>query len=178
MNDGAPLPPGTCLTAAAADFQIKTLSSGLRDVRWKWRKGEAFAQSDLGNPEVDTPYALCIFDRSAGVPRLVASVAIDPNQRWVSKAPKGYTYKDADGLDDGVSNARFKTGADGRTAAQINAKGANLPAILPFGTAAYFDQDPRVTVELRNGSGACWSTEFVSESTRLNDGGRFKAKAP
>ena len=48
-----------------------------------------------------------------------------------------------------------------------------MPA--PHGATELFDQDPRVTVQLRNNeTSTCWTSEFTSGAK--NDGGQYKAK--
>jgi hypothetical protein len=52
----------------------------------------------------------------------------------------------------------------------VKGKGVNVP-LPPLPLA----QDPTVTVQLRNGSGACWMAHY--SSAVVNDATRFKGRA-
>jgi hypothetical protein len=51
------------------------------------------------------------------------------------------------------------------------------PVPVPLGGGAYFDQDPRVTVQLVNSDNTCWTSEFTSADTVKNTEAQFKALA-
>ena len=145
----------------------------------KWRKGDGFDQSSLGRPDVDTAYALCIYDHLTAVPELAGSFTIGPDSSWLNKDPKGYVYNDKDAIQDGVAKVRLKTGVDGKTQAQLHAKGFNVPMPVPVSPSGpYFHAEPNVTVQLLSEAGACWTSEFTRAAARKNDGEQFKAKAP
>jgi hypothetical protein len=175
VSDCTPAPKTGCFEAERAQLQVKTDADPARDqLSWKWQRGEALFQADLGNPATTTTYYLCIYDQTAATPALVGTVQVDPSAAWTSKDPKGFNYKDKLGVEDGVQKAKLKTGAAGKTQAQVKAKGVNLPTLTPFGGGAYFDADPSVVVQLMTSEGQCWTTEFTSATT--NTESQFKAK--
>jgi len=90
---------------------------------WKWQRGAALVQSDLGDPATVTTYYLCIYDQTGSTPALVGDLRIDPNAAWASKDPKGLSYKDKLGAEDGVQKGKLKTGVAGKSQAQVKAKG-------------------------------------------------------
>lgn len=136
----------------------------------------AFDKADLGDPTVDTDYALCIWDQTASVPSLAAALDIAPGIAWTDKSPKGLLYKDKTATGDGVNIAKFKPGVAGKTLAQVKAKGANVPVPVSVSSEVTMTQDPSVIVQLRNGAGLCLHTEFAPEHTKKNDGTNFQAK--
>ena len=122
-------------------------------------------------------YSLCIYDETASSPNLVAGLAIAPSTKWVTKDPKGFQYKDKLGTEDGVTKAKLKTGAAGKSQAQVQAKGAAIPMPAPFSMTEIFDQDTEVIVQLINDeTSTCWTSAFTTNTK--NDGVQFKAKAP
>jgi len=167
---------GGCLTSEHASLLVRDKAgTDLDQIKWKWAKGDAFAQSDLGAPATTTTYSLCLYDSTAGANALVATVRIDPNAAWTDADPKGWKYKDVSGAEDGVRKALLKTGESARTKAQVLAKGEALVVPVPVG-AEYFDEDPRVVAQLVNDeTQACWSSVF--ESASKNVAGLYKAKA-
>jgi hypothetical protein len=172
-----PEPRSGCFLADGAQLQLKLNANPARSqLAWKWQRGDAFAQMDLGEPATTTHYYLCIYDQAASVAELVEDLLIDPSTAWTSKDPKGLIYKDKPGGEDGVQQVKIKTGAATKTQAQLKAKGTNLTMPIPVGGGVYFDQDPSVVVQLANSVNACWTSEFTS-STKNSDT-EYKAKAP
>ena len=145
------LPTG-CLLPLKAQLQIQHGADPTRDkLKWKWSKGDAFTQTEVGAPAMDTDYRLCIYDRSAGVTRLAAELLVPPGASWVDQDPKGAKYVDKTGSAVGVQQLQVKTGADLRTKAQVKAGGVSLaPELAPFSGSEFFDQDPSVSVLLVN----------------------------
>ena len=87
-------PSGTCVDGDAS-FQVKDKADDAKDqLKWKWKKGNAIAQVDLGDPVATAVYSLCVYDSTATIDSLAASIRVEPNASWVSKDPKGYQYKD------------------------------------------------------------------------------------
>jgi hypothetical protein len=177
------LPPGlcgatpltTCRVAGKSAFQVKDKTGATKDqIKWSWKKGAAFTVEDLADPAGTTSYALCIYDRSAGVPSLVMGLPVPPSGLWKSKGSKGWSYADQAGTFAGVQKLALKSGSDGKTKAQVMAKGANLPMSLPFTAEQFFASDPGVTVQLINSNGTCWASEFTKASK--NTPQLFKAK--
>ncbi len=173
-------PAAGCLVAAKASFQISDKADDSKDkLKWKWVKGDAFAQFDLGDPTATTSYRLCIFDQVAGVAQFAGKLEIAaPNGAWLDKAPRGWLYKDKSRAIDGVDKIKLKPGDSGKTQAQLSAKGAILGAVLPGPVGAqYFFQDTDVVVQLVNDpEGQCWETTLAVATKNLDD--RYKAKAP
>jgi hypothetical protein len=170
-------PLNGCLTAGKISFQVKDhpTDDSKDQLKWKFVRGAAVAQADLGNPSATTTYRLCVYDTVSGADALAGEVVIGPNANWDDKNPQGWKYKDRDGLEDGVGGAQIKTGIGGKSKAQVKAKGANVPTPAPVSGTKFFTQDPRVTVQLMNdATPTCWTTEFT-ESKR-NDPAQYKAK--
>jgi hypothetical protein len=62
----------------------------------------------------------------------------------------------------------LKAGIDGRAKVMIKGKGENLSlSVLPLA------QDERVSVQLSNSEGVCWSADYLAPALR-NDSGQFK----
>ena len=74
-------------------------------------------------------------------------------------------------------SAQLKTGAAGRSAVRLVAKGPYLYVPPPISATEFFAQDSRVIVQLINDeTGLCWSSEFPTAIR--NDGAAFKAATP
>lgn len=176
VNSQTPRDVGTCLVAPSTKFQIKNSARAGKDkLLWQWGGGEAFAQADLGTPNVDTAYTLCVYDETATASSVKASIDIAPSATlWQSKDPSGVQYTDKAGTSDGLRKAQLKTGDAGNTKVRIGAAGPNLLLPTPAG-ASFFSQDPNVVVQLINGAGKCWTSQFTRDDTRSNDAGLFKA---
>jgi len=175
-NAQEPLDPMTCLGSLQAQFQVKNSSDPSKNqMKWKWGKGELLDQNMLGAPNVDTEYALCVYDTSAGIASLKTTLTVDPSAFWVSKAPKGWNYKDKTGTSDGVTGVQLKTGAAEKAKAQVKARGLNIPMPVPL-MSQYFDQDPSVVVQLISSEGLCLTSSFTAASKNIPT--QFKAKAP
>ena len=180
-NAAEPIDAGLCLVAQKSQLQVRSNANPDKNqLKWKWVKGDAFDQALLGSPDVDTEYVLCVYDANAAVRSLATAVVVAPGGAWQSKAPKGWKYKDKSGTSDGAQQVQLKTGAAGKTKAQLKARGLNLPMPVPFSPNKYFKQDPSVIVQLVNGTGTCWTSEFspAGNGTKKNDGEQFKAKSP
>ena len=177
VNAEAPLDPSSCFVAPLTKFQVKdSATAGSDTLSWQWGRGDAFDQADLGTPLAATTYTLCVYDKTATVPSLAASIDITASSTlWADKDPKGLGYKDKAGSSDGVTSALLKTGADGKTKLKLKAGGAGL--LLPAAAGAtFFDQSPDVVVQLVNSEGSCWTSAFDAADTTKNDAGGFKAK--
>jgi hypothetical protein len=116
-----------------------------------------------------------VYDSTADVDALVTSVEVFADPIWVDKTPKGWSYKDKAGTQDGVGKLQLKPGVEDKSKAQLSAKGASAPLPAPVGGGNYFEQDPRVTVQLVNSDGTCWTSEFGDSDTSKNDEAQFKA---
>ena len=124
-------------------------------------------------------YTLCIYDETGGVPSLATSLTIEPNLNWDDKNPKGFSYKDTAGAEDGVTKANLKTGAVEKASVSVSAKGLNIPMPAPVSLTEFFDLDTTVTVQLVNDeTSTCWTSEFTAAGMKKNDPTQFKAKTP
>jgi cysteine-rich repeat protein len=129
--------------------------------------------ASVGNPTVDTSYAVCIYDETANVPALAARIDVPAGAGWQAINPTRFQYKDATGSVNGVQRLRV----DGKTngsKVQLHAKGSNLPLPGPVATDRYFARDNEVIVQLRNTVGGCWHLSLSSE--QKNTATEFKAK--
>jgi hypothetical protein len=149
---------------------------------WKWLKGPALLQSDLGDPVNDgTSYELCVYD-SAG---LVTSVQLlggglcDGSPCWKAISDKGYKFKDPDKLQDGVLKLMLKGSLSaGKSKIILKGKDGNLPIpTLPL------DDSVSVTTQLKRvGSPMCWQAVYpgpgITNSFNVGSGGQFKDKIP
>jgi cysteine-rich repeat protein len=167
VSTGAPVDAGTCYGAAKAKLKIGDAAEvGADKLSWKWIKGDAFEQPALGEPDVDTRYALCVYDMLADVPSLAASIVVEPSGLWTTRAPKGWSYKDTSGSSSGATKVAIKTSAvDGKTKIVFAAGGAGLLLPGSVGGDEYFHQDGSVLVQLLSEGGECWSSEFVAASS-------------
>jgi hypothetical protein len=171
------VPVTGCITGESASVHYKDNSEDSKDqIKWKLSRGGAVDQSALGDPVGTSTYSLCFYDETASTAALIGGVDIAPSNKWVSKAPKGFDYKDTAGASEGVMKAKLKTGAAGKSKAQVRAKGMNIPMPTPFGSE-FFDQETKVIVQLVNDQNStCWSTEFTS--AKKNTASQFKATLP
>lgn len=177
------LPPGElcgampltiCRLAGKVAFQVKDKSGDSKDqVKWTWQNGEEFTADYIGDPLATTSYALCVYDRSAGVPSLSMSMIVAPNGGWKSKGSKGWSYKDAAGTFAGIQKLQLKAGGAGTTKAQVKAHGANIPMPLPYSAEQFFANDQGITVQLVNSNGTCWTSELTN--AKKNTPQLFKA---
>lgn len=172
-----PLDPVSCLVGLQSKLQIKDSGTAGKDkLSWQWSKGEAFDQASLGAPLESTGYTLCVYDTTASVSSLKASITVAASPvLWTSKDPKGLAYKDRTGISGGATKALIKTGLDGKTKVKLSAGGDNL--VLPGAVGdTYFEQDPNVLVQLVNDEGTCWTSQFSAGDTKKNLAESFKAQ--
>ncbi len=171
-----PLSSG-CLEAGKASFAVADNANDEKDsIKWKWIKGAEVLAEDLGDPNSSTSYALCVYDHSSGAPTLSASLVVPASGLWDDNLPKGVLYKDRTAFASGVTKVNLRTGATGKSKAQLGAKGVNVPMPAAYGPAEMFDADPDVTVQLVNTTGSCWTSSF--STITKNTSALFKAKAP
>jgi cysteine-rich repeat protein len=127
----------------------------------------------VGNPTVDTDYALCIYDETAHVPVLAARIDVAAGAGWQAIDPTRFQYKDAAGSVNGVQRLRIDGKPKG-SKVLLNAKGLNVPLPGPVASDRYFARDPHVVVQLRNTVGGCWTLSLSSD--KQNTATEFKAK--
>jgi hypothetical protein len=171
-----PEPEAGCRQPALAGKGVLLLKDAALDRRdklvWKWIKGSATAQQDLGDPLTDTHYLLCLYDESASPqPRLLAVI---PPDRLCGTKPcwkrikKGFKYRDKLLAPDGVQLVVLTFGPAPKAKIIVKGKGENLdPPALPL--------VPKVTMQLHNAAGVCWEAGYTNPKLNLPD--RFKARA-
>jgi hypothetical protein len=136
---------------------------------FKWLKG---AQSDLsafGDPLNTADYALCLY---TGPHRAALTHLSIPHHaaKWQPLSTRGYRYKDKGGSADGVTKLLLKSGAAGKSMAQVKGKGVNMP------DPTFSNLPVPVTAQLVNSqTNACFEAVFESSDVRKNDSGHFLA---
>ncbi|MFQ5666423.1 MAG: choice-of-anchor Q domain-containing protein [Candidatus Binatia bacterium] len=152
---------------------LKDKNPDRRDlVLWKWTKGEETQLPDLGDPRTDTDYALCVYDQSAATQPLLripvpAASLCSGHPCWKATGT-GYRYRDRSGAAAGVRSLLLQAAESGRAKVVLRAKGSAVP--LPT-----LQLTPPVTVQLRNGAGACWGATYTTP--RTNQADRFDARS-
>jgi cysteine-rich repeat protein len=171
-------PSASCLLPGSTKLDIIDKLDDSKDkIKWKWLKGDATLLADFGDPLGSTQYTLCIYDESAAVPTLTTSLTVPANGAWKPNS-KGFKYSDKTLNFDGVRKIGLKLGPAGKAKVDVFAKGANIdPPLVPFDGASFYDQDGKVTVQLINSVGKCWSSDFPVPALK-NDVDKFKDKNP
>jgi cysteine-rich repeat protein len=171
-------PATACLLPGKSLIDIVDKTDDGKDkLKWRWQKGEETLLTDFGNPATGTEYTLCVYDTSANVPSLEASLEVPPGVLWLPAGSNGYKYKDTSAVTDGVKKVQLKAGPLGKAKVSLQATGLNIPMPTPFSLTQQREQDPEVVVQLINDLGFCWSTTFVAPALE-NDADRFKDKTP
>jgi len=169
-------PLAACHTAQKAQLRLAGgADPARRQLRWSWKKGDEVAIGELGDPSTTTPHGFCIYDGVDGAPSLALQALVPPGAAW-SGGAKGWKYRDKTGAASGVASIALKAGSAGKAGASLQARGANVPEVVPDDGSELFDQDPAVTVQLLGGAGACWTSEFLPDGTQRNDAAEFRAK--
>ncbi len=169
-------PRGDCRTPVvpgAASLSLREQAVDAKDsLQWKWSRGGATAQSDLGDPTTTTRFDLCLYD---GTSTLVASAAAPAGgvcggrPCWSPKSG-GFRYGEKGLVPNGLAAIDLRTGTEGR--ARIVVKGKGAPLALPALPIAMLP----LTIQLANDVGTCWSAIYDT-NVRANDAGTFKAKS-
>jgi hypothetical protein len=150
---------------------------GSDQVKWKWTTGDETTFAELGAPLTVDDYALCVYDASSTLLLKMTAPAGGPcgtKPCWKqlgSAIPKGYKYKDADGLPDDLDGLTLKAGAVGKAKMSMKGKGANVP-MPQLGAFAL-----PLTTQLQHEGGGCWEATFSSTGVSVNTPALFKAKA-
>ena len=159
-------PDPSCSTASSASLALEDSSKPGKDsVKFKWKKGPEDS-SGAGNPDVDTTYALCVYD---GLSALVADGELPGTPAWVAKGDTKLVYKDKEGLTDNVTGGQVVDSNDALSMS-MNLGGAGLA--LNLGT----ELDAPVTAQIRTSTGGCFGGAFDTADIKKNDGGKFIAK--
>lgn len=161
-----------------AALQVRNNDDDRKDhIRWRWvlNGTEPVLFSDFGDPT--TRFSLCLYDSTADVATLVARLTIEPSDDWVSRAQKGWDYRDALGSQSGVTKVRMRAGDWKAAKLLVVAKGSNAPLPNPISDTRYFNEDTFVTVQLvTDSSWGCWYSDLWSGITMDNNGTTFRAK--
>jgi hypothetical protein len=179
-----PLPASACHATTQpqrALLRIKDRTPDTGDqLAWSWLEGAATTRAQLGDPVAgETSYTLCLYDDTAGTSSLVTSGTVPAGGTcagrpcWSANA-SGLRYADKNLARKGVKLIRLKAGAAGSASVTWLAKGDNLDftslaPLLPF------DQSPKVTVQMTNSDGECWTAAY-SAPARANDHDGFVDK--
>lgn len=173
-----PAPQAGCRAPARAGkavFLLKDKAPDKKDkLLWKWLKGTATSQADLGAPLATTGYTLCVYDASASAQPLILAMAPPAGTCagkpcWKS-VKGGFKYKDKELTPDGLQFLLARSGAALSAKVIVKGKGTNLgvPA-LPL--------SPPVTVQLKRNDdpSICWTATYSTPIKNLPE--QFKARA-
>lgn len=162
------LPPGGASTLA--------MTNGLDDrdkkdgLAWQW---SARGASDFGDPLATDAYALCVYTEADDLwPPLRYAAPIPAGGLCRGKpcwkaTGGGFKYGSHDGAPGGVTSLSLKQ-SGGKTKIQLKGRGPHLGGmhLLPI--------EFPIVVQLRNGSGTCWSSTFTGAP--VNDREKVKTK--
>jgi hypothetical protein len=128
-------------------------------VTWKWSPGDATSTEEFGDPLTSDDYALCVFDQEGGADHLIMSAVAPHGTSWTPNA-RGFKYRDATLLPDGIQRITLKAGEAGKAKISVKGRGPNLglPPILSAVTLP-------VTVQLQGPDGACWDALYTVAQT-------------
>jgi len=192
-------PSGSCVAAPhptcqqmdpSGAFKLMFLNTAARDTaQWKGKgmlapggpPDTGYAYRLFGAPDVDTDYALCVFDPSSALLFRAEAPAgtCDASPCWKRRGEDFetvgvFTYRDPDRTPDGIRGARlFRRTDTGLTSLQMRGGGPNLSS-RPFGIPTLPLTLP-VRVQLQSRDGQCFETTHstvVSNSTE-----RFVSKS-
>jgi hypothetical protein len=173
----AAAPRPSCVVADGAKIRIRDRESDAADhVQWSWRSPRPHASAVFGDPGATTRYALCVFDRVAGVPASAGAFALPAGAGWQAQAG-GWAYRDRSGAADGIRAVRLQAGPKGAKMSLV-AKGAGVPLPAPRHPYRLFAQDPALTVQLVRDDGTCWESTFTPAANRWHVATRFEARVP
>jgi cysteine-rich repeat protein len=175
---GVAAPAPTCRSATNGLVQLRDREPDTQDsLQWKWTKGDLTTLADLGDPvNGTTRYDFCVYDESAGVPTVAFRATVPAGGTCGTKpcwkAGTSLRYDDRAAAAGGIRKLVLRPGVQGQARIQVKGKGEVL--VLPGLPLA---QAPRVTVQLRSGTGACWGASYAPPA-RTNDGEQFKDGLP
>jgi DNA-binding beta-propeller fold protein YncE len=177
----APAPLAGChvpTRSGAASLMVIDQAGERDQLKLRWTRGTAVTRAELGEPDVSTEYAVCVYD--AAGPQPVTSLLVPPGIScfrdgletfptlcWEWRA-QGFAYRNRERTPDGVALMSVKPGGDGETSLRVQAnKGAVPPLGLPL--------DAPVVVQVQAGNGTCWEARF--SNLTVNDGTKLVARS-
>ncbi len=157
-------PASGCRLAGKSALGMKPGDNG--KLQWKWGNGENTYCTDVGAPNVDTEFDLCVYDGSGGgAYDLASQFSLPASTLWTQKNCD-WTYTDKAGNFDGLKKIKIKTGEPGRSSIGLKA-GAMGPIPTPVSMTEYVNMDPDVVVQLHNSLGVCWESRFDTAKRNL-----------
>jgi hypothetical protein len=184
-----PIAPPACAAAPLAGCKQPTLKfKGRLSVKdkdpdkgdslvWKWVRGTATSEGEVGDPLADESYTVCLYDGGgtlASTSEVVPGGTCGGRPCWkpLGNPPgsKGYKYVNKTGNADGVKRAIVKPGAEGKAKVIVKAGGVALDVLSPPFALP-------VTAQLVGSAGTCWSAQFRAEGVLKNVPGIFAGKA-
>jgi uncharacterized delta-60 repeat protein len=152
--------------AAPGRSQVKLDSrKETRVLKWRWKRGDATTEAEIGRPDVDADLVLCLYDESNGPPSLVFE-SVAPSAGvcagapcWREKGPR-FMYKDRDATPRGLTSVSIKGGDSGRSEIAVDGRGSRLP-FLPIPAPLPF------RLQLQSSTGACWGAVFSAPSSSV-----------
>jgi len=175
-------PPPACSPAPLAGCTVGSKSrlsmrhrppAGQDRLSWRFR-GAAVDPADLGDPRVDTRFALCFYASTPASLEVPAGSLCsgDPCWRGLGRPPgsKGFRYWDPAAATDGVSRVLLHPGDVRQGRADLDGRGdqLTLPA-LPVGFP--------LRVQLQGGNGSCFEATFSAAGVTRNDARLFLGRA-
>lgn len=144
-----PTPRDGCDTPGKSALLIK--DDGASKLSWTFSKGAvARVLADFGNPATSTTYTLCLYDAGARV----GQAKVPFGAAWRA-SKSGYKYV----ARDGVTRVLLKSGAAGKTKAQVKGRGLSFPGLTPVSQPIDF------TVQLiSDANSVCWSDGYHAAS--------------
>ena len=164
-------PSSSCAASPKSRITMKGSTTNPKIV-WKWTNGTT-SLAEIGQPNMDTDYALCAYLDGARVigDSISSGGTCDGRPCWKATGATGYRYKSRDGNADGVTKVKLREG-DGKAKILIKGSGDNLN--LPTLPMAF---GGNLLIQLVRADGAgCWESNFTS--FQRNDEFLFKAKLP
>ncbi|MCC6849038.1 MAG: DUF4360 domain-containing protein [Deltaproteobacteria bacterium] len=172
VHDASPLT--TCLVAPKGKLQISNDADDAKDkLILQMQNAPGLTPADFGDPTSSDGYRACLF----GPDGLLMSAEISPGGTCEGKpcwaeTTGGYTYKDKNATQDGLTLLALKASAKPKTKINAMGRGANLAdAPLPFPAP--------VMAQIVNGStGQCFETYFLEPAAvKRNTATDYDAKA-
>lgn len=147
--------------------------AGQDRLSWSFR-GATVDPADLGDPRVDTRFALCLYASTPASLEVPAGSLCDGDPCWRGlggpPASKGFRYLDPAAATDGVSRMLLRPGNLQQGRINLDGRGAQLtlPA-LPIGLP--------LRVQVQGSNGSCFEATFSAASVARNDARQFRGRA-